>query len=81
MSKAKGQLGRRITQFSTHCIEAESRSPKGRELWYIVTKYFSTGNTAQAMFSFADLQFYAVNNKNKATVADLKLSGVMAYGV
>lgn len=72
MRSAKGQLGRQITQFSAHCIEAESRSPKGRELWYIVTKYFSTGNTAEAMFSLADLQLCAVNNSSKATVADLE---------
>ena len=41
-------------------------------MWYIVTKYFATGNNAEALCSLADLQLCAVKNRNKATVADLE---------
>ena len=43
MEKATGHLGRRLTHFSNHCIEVEDRTPKGRELWYIITKFYCTG--------------------------------------
>jgi hypothetical protein len=72
MRKAKGQLGRRLTHFSNHCLETEDRTPKGRELWYIITKYFSTGHTAEAMFSLADLQNVTLANPKEATIAQLE---------
>ena len=42
MRKAIGELGRRLTYHTNHCLESEDRTPKGRELWYIITQYLAT---------------------------------------
>ena len=53
---AAGELGRGIASYNSHALESETCTPKGRELWFIVTKYFATGNNAEAMYSMIDLR-------------------------
>ena len=72
MREATGELGRKLTYHTNHCLESEDRTPKGRELWYIVTQYFATGNNCEAMFSIADLGAVVLKTPRDATTAQLE---------
>ena len=48
---ATGEIGITITQHVSHALETDWRIPKGRGIWFITTKYFATGNAAEAMYS------------------------------
>lgn len=53
---AAGEHDREIILRNSHALGTVIRVPKGRELWYIATKYFATGNNVGAMYSMIDLQ-------------------------
>ena len=52
---ATGELGRLLTQASEDAL-SEDRSIRGRELLFIILRYYATGKTAEVMFSLNDLQ-------------------------
>ena len=52
---ATGELGRLLMQASEDALN-ENRSVRGRELLFIIMNYYSTGRTAEALFSINDLQ-------------------------
>ena len=54
--QAHGELGRQLTQRNEDAIKNELRTARGRELYFLVLKYYSTGRTAELMYSVNDLQ-------------------------
>ena len=60
---AAGELGRIITQESEMALKG-GRALKGREIFFVVQRWYATGKTAERLFNLRDLQAVKVVNGN-----------------
>ena len=63
MAIASGELGRRMTQASDDALK-EGRVINGRELLFLIVRYFSTGRHAEIVFTLMDLQRVTLKGDN-----------------
>jgi hypothetical protein len=61
---AHGELGRVIIQTNENAMVRERRFARGRELWFTIVEYYSTGRNAEVMFSLNDIQLVRMKGDN-----------------
>jgi len=70
---AHGELGRQISLFVEACLR-EGRIAKGREVFRIILRYYSTNKTADVIFQITDLQRIKLVSGNLETFQNSWLS-------